>query len=93
MNIGQRMREARKAKGLRQEDLAKLTGIHRATIAHVECGQRQPRPDLIAAVAKALGLEVEWQEEIEAVAAAKAAQDLQDAMGLRFHRLTVEKKG
>lgn len=92
MDIGQRIREARKAKGLRQEDLANLINTHRVTLAHVERGQRQPNADFIAAVAKALGLEGEWQEEVEAAAATKAAQGLQDAMGLRFHRLTVEKK-
>lgn len=36
--LGTQMKEARKAKGLAQEDLARLIGCHRSTIAMIEIG-------------------------------------------------------
>ena len=39
MEIGQKIREARKAKGLTQEELGKLVGLQKSAIAKYECGR------------------------------------------------------
>ncbi len=60
---------------LSQEDLAKLIGVTRAYIAHIENGIRRPSPDIALAIERATGGEIkkEWlvfpeayKEEIEA---------------------------
>lgn len=48
------LREARKKRGLVQEDLAAITGISRSTIAELESGKRKARPHTIEKLAKAL---------------------------------------
>lgn len=41
---GQEIKENRKAKGLTQEDLAKLIGVSRVTIARWETDKTEPLP-------------------------------------------------
>lgn len=48
------LRDARKRRGLVQEDLATLTGISRSTIAELEVGRRKARPATVEKLAKAL---------------------------------------
>lgn len=42
-------------KGLRQADLAAVVGIHSGRIAELECGRRQPSPELADQLHRALG--------------------------------------
>ncbi len=62
MTVGRRIRDARKAAGLTQADLALRLGKTQATIARWERGQSEPTRALVAAVAKALGIGVQWLE-------------------------------
>lgn len=49
----------RKAKGLRQEDMAKLLGVSRQTIVAMENNKYDPTLELAMKVARLLGLPVE----------------------------------
>ena len=54
--FGERVRELRLARGLSQEGLAFKSGIHRTYLGGVERGERNPSLKNIAAIAKALGV-------------------------------------
>jgi transcriptional regulator with XRE-family HTH domain len=56
--FGEKVRELRRAKGLSQEELAFRAGIHRNYLGGIERGERNPALDNIAAIAKALGVEL-----------------------------------
>ncbi|MFB3923935.1 MAG: helix-turn-helix domain-containing protein [Terriglobia bacterium] len=57
MNIGQRLRELREAKGLSQRDIEKRTGMWQGYICRVERGHAPPNLVTLEKWAKALGLE------------------------------------
>ncbi len=52
--FGHRVRELREAKGLSQEELAFIAGVHRTYLGGIERGERNPSLKNIAAIAKAL---------------------------------------
>jgi len=54
--FGDRVRELRIKKGLSQEQLAELSGLHRTYISSVELGKRNVSLINIFALAKALGV-------------------------------------
>jgi len=56
--LGQRIREARKAKGLSQEDLALESNTAPSYIGGVERGQRNPSFKKLCAIAKIVGCDV-----------------------------------
>lgn len=58
MNIGQRIKEARKNAGLTQRELAEKSGTATGTIQQYELGKRQPRLEQLRAIAAALGVQV-----------------------------------
>ncbi len=60
MSIGERIREARKAKGLTQKELADLIGISKNTVCGYEGGYREPDVPRIHALSKALGVTGDW---------------------------------
>ncbi len=60
MNYGQRMKEARKAAGLTQEQLAKECGVATITIRQYEACKREPRLKQFELIAKILGVDVNW---------------------------------
>lgn len=53
--LGQRIRDARKVKGLSQEDLALDSDIDPSYIGGVERGQRNPSFKKLSAIARTLG--------------------------------------
>jgi len=53
------IRTLRKSKGLRQEDLAKITGVTRQTIIAVENDRYNPSLELAMKISKELGKTVE----------------------------------
>ena len=53
--FGERVRELRIKKGISQEELAELSGLHRTYISSVELGKRNVSIINIYALAKALG--------------------------------------
>ena len=54
--LGKRIKDLRKAKGLSQEGLAFKAGLHRTYVGGIERGERNPSLKNIAAIAKALGV-------------------------------------
>lgn len=54
VSFGLRVRSIREAKGLSQEHLAEIAGLHRTYVSSLERGQRNVGLDNILALAKAL---------------------------------------
>jgi transcriptional regulator with XRE-family HTH domain len=55
-SVGQRVRRFREGRGLSQEELGKLAGLHRVYIARVENGSVNPSAPTREKLAKALRL-------------------------------------
>lgn len=51
-----KIKDARKAKGYKQEYLAHLTGIPQSTLSRIESGSRSPSLEELNKLIKALGL-------------------------------------
>lgn len=60
MSIGERIKEARKAKGYTQKELADMIGVANATLCGYEVGKREPDAVKINALSKALGVTGDW---------------------------------
>lgn len=58
VELGDRIRRHRDRLGWSQEDLAYEAGVNRTYIASLEAGQRNPSLDLMARLAKALGIDL-----------------------------------
>src|SRR4051812_1016811 len=58
-NIARNLRQLREARGLSQEQLAKLSGVPRPTWANLESGSANPTVTVLAKVATALQVSVE----------------------------------
>lgn len=56
--IGQRIAQLRKDKGLTQEQLSAMTGLDRANIAKIENGRYNTGIDIIGKICDALGVEI-----------------------------------
>jgi transcriptional regulator with XRE-family HTH domain len=56
--LGERIRQARKVKGLSQEDLALASNIAPSYIGGVERGERNPSLKILCAIAKIIGRDV-----------------------------------
>ena len=55
-DLSLKIKRLRKLRGLSQEDLANLSGIHLSTIKKYERDFRNPKPETIEIIAKALGV-------------------------------------
>lgn len=60
MDIGERIKNLRKQKGLTQKELAKLSSISEISIRKYENGHRQPKQKAIYQLAKALNVSEGW---------------------------------
>ncbi|MEA4815962.1 MAG: helix-turn-helix transcriptional regulator [Lachnospiraceae bacterium] len=58
MNVGERIKEIRTAKKLKQSDIAEEAGISRIAIGNYERGERQPTIEIAVRIAKALGVSI-----------------------------------
>lgn len=56
--LGSNVQRLRREKGLSQEDLADLAGLHRTYVSGVERGVRNPTLTVIDRLARALGVEM-----------------------------------
>ena len=56
LSFGYRVRDLRQARGLSQEQLAEIAGLHRTYVSSLERGQRNVGLDNILALAAALGV-------------------------------------
>ncbi|MGE5444570.1 MAG: helix-turn-helix transcriptional regulator [Ignavibacteriales bacterium] len=57
MRTGEKIKKAREARGLTQEQLAKLLDKKQPYIARLESGKYNPRLDILRKIAKVLGVE------------------------------------
>ena len=57
-SIAERLREARRARGLSQEEVAAELGVSRPTLVNVEQGRRAPRPEELVTLARLYGRRV-----------------------------------
>ena len=54
--VGERLTEAREARGFNQTELAGLVGVKRASVSHYERNQRSPDGDIISRLCQILGV-------------------------------------
>jgi putative transcriptional regulator len=59
MGFGEMLQREREKAGMSQPELAKAAGVPVGTLRNWEQGRRYPRPEAIARLAKALGLEAD----------------------------------
>jgi transcriptional regulator with XRE-family HTH domain len=59
-SLGRRAQEARQALGLRQEDLARLVGVTRPSIANMESGRQRTPLHTLVEIARALEVDPSW---------------------------------
>ena len=57
--MGERIKALRKARGMTQTELSRLTGIHRVSIAKYEMGKNEPGLKSLVKLCKVLGVPVE----------------------------------
>lgn len=60
MSLGTRIAQARSARGLSQETLARTLGVATVTPSRWERGKNRPSAELLAAISEALDVPVEW---------------------------------
>lgn len=58
--IGGKIADLRKARGMTQQQLADMAGLAQQNLARVETGRYSSRLDTLAAIAEALGCQVEF---------------------------------
>jgi len=58
--LGRRIRERRKALGLKQDELGKLVGVGKGTESNWETGKAEPKEPTLRELARALSVTVEW---------------------------------
>ena len=73
--FGQAIYAARKARGLRQADLAELSGIAQADISRIERGQIAPTTPTLLKLADALGAQIQFVLPTGDGASAEASGD------------------
>jgi transcriptional regulator with XRE-family HTH domain len=57
--FGRNLRKARRRAGFSQEELGRLTSLHRTHIGYMEMGKRLPRTDNLIKLASALAIAVD----------------------------------
>lgn len=60
MEMGERLRKARKSKGFTQEALANAIGASRGVITNIEYGKAEPQPLAIRAICDVLDINEQW---------------------------------
>jgi transcriptional regulator with XRE-family HTH domain len=57
--VGLNVQQARRERGLSQEELADRAGVHQTYLSGVERGRRNPTMTVLQKIAQALGLDIE----------------------------------
>lgn len=104
-NFGDRVKQAREAKGWSQSDLAEQAGVSRQAIFSVETGETKTmRPENLFRAADALGVKARWlatgegpkspelARTINSETLKMAAFDVEKAVSKASGKLTLEKK-
>jgi transcriptional regulator with XRE-family HTH domain len=73
--LGERIRAARKRKGLKQQQLADEIGVSRQTLSKYENGRRRPEPDQIDQIASATDVDADWITPPDPTVANQALSD------------------
>lgn len=68
-NIGEQIRNARKAKNMTQDTLAEILNVTRSSVANWELGRRQPDIDMMRRISEVLGVHFEDDSSAETAAA------------------------
>lgn len=63
MDIGEKIKILRKQKKMRQEDVAKLSGIHQSTISSYELGNINPSLEAIRELSRVLEVDADYLED------------------------------
>lgn len=58
IDIGEKIRNIRKSRGMSQSDLAAKAGIAQSTLSYVENGSKHPHFDTLRSICRALGVTV-----------------------------------
>jgi transcriptional regulator with XRE-family HTH domain len=90
--IGERLRSAREKKGLKQNRVAQMLGVHSTTITKYESGEREPDADTLKKLAEMYDESVEYfltgQKQM---ASLEFSPETIDFMG-KFEKLPEDKK-
>lgn len=60
MNLGDRLKQVRKAAGLTQDELATRMGVLATTVSNYEKNRSQPNPDMLILLSKYLGVSIDY---------------------------------
>lgn len=95
--LGNRIKELRKKKGLTQEQLGRLSGIHHTNIGRIENRNTMPQADVLYLIAKSLDTSVEWllMGKLEATLADNAYIEINSESNELYrlcNKLTIDEK-
>lgn len=90
MDIGKRIKTARRAARLTQAQLALKTGAATGTIQQYELGKRQPRLEQLQAIADALGVDINWL--VNGQTLEQRDQAIKDHISRRFTEAELDKR-
>lgn len=84
--LGERLKDARKSKGLSQEALASSVGVSRGVIQNLEYNRAEPQPIVIKAICNTLNINENWLltgegdmvDNSDAIRSAKILSELYD---------------
>lgn len=83
-SVGARIREARQARGLTQNELATVLGVTRSAVAQWETGRAGQESAMLPRIAEALAISPGWLlagDEVLSVPAGTGMQQMRDAQG------------
>lgn len=90
--LGQRIRELRLKSGLTQQELAEMIGVESPSyVSKIECGNTSPSYELLARIAKAVGVETKDLFDADCKTEGKRVDAL-DKWMLRFRPLLKGRK-
>lgn len=87
MHQGEKIRQARLAKGMSQSDLAAALGVTKPAISRYELGQRHLSPDQLAAISKILDVPITELLDLEPGKKAELEQAMQILSGIQEREL------